>query len=724
MSIRFALRAVAAAALLTALVSTPARAEGLAAMPAPVDPESWTLPEWMTWDDYRPIPGINWNDDVHQPPVKLRAALILADFPDRTFIVSEPQGSTAIGLNGQHNPIDAGSIPREQLGDFYADFLIRKPQPLNHFHTVNEYWLEDSYGLIGVDATAFGPYTMSGKEHEYGVGGSDAGGGDEACPTGDSCGKNLDTEMITAALTDNVAGMTSGDVYAFRWLLHAGYDESGVWAEFGPMLFPTKEDVPASLGNPDPSKPNWMPTRYVEWTSFAAGEGVWSHAAPGVYSIQGENDGAAVFAHELSHIFGVLDNYNNPYANPVQRSYSGPWEMLSRGSFNGPGGAHNRWQIPPTLGATMGSHHMLRNKIRLGFMKPNEVLILPKQALAATGPVFATIFPRAYPLFPKTPDIGLHGVEILLPFDQAASCTVDERHDCDGGGYLSYTVEVVDRIGYDSFTPDSGVLIAKNKDAVDLAPFIWVIDAHPQDINTRMAPPPNQARAIFDYYQPVTVPEPLAFATKGEKVPITLGDPRQLADALFKAGTGHGVVSEYRDEANGLHFYILGTQLDIRGVRTYRVAIRSLAGAGAAVHGLELVSSKSGSAAPGRVAESLITLRNTGSDTDLVRVSAQHSLGWTTQVQHHVYEIPAGSSIDVPVYVAVPDAADKAGGELLVSAVSELSTPAAVSTRLEMRPAKSARLADGRFGGAMPAGLLLGLMWLAWGRARFTHKTR
>lgn len=707
------------AALLSLLVTTQSHAEGLAAMPAPVDPESWTLPEWMTWDDYRPVPGINWNDDVHQPAVKLRAALILADFPDRPFIVGQPQGSEIIGLNGQHNPIGAGAIPREQIGDFYADFLIRKPQPLNNFHTVNEYWLEDSYGVIGVDATAFGPYTMSGKEHEYGVGGGDAGGGDEACPSGDTCGQNLDTEMIQAALADNVGGMIMNqEAYAFRWLLHAGYDESGLWAEFGPMLFPTKEDVPASLGNPDPTKPNWMPTRYVEWTSFAAGEGVWSHAAPGVYSIQGENDGAAVFAHELSHIFGVLDNYNNPYAVPVQRSYTGPWEMLSRGSFNGPGGAHNRWQIPPTLGATMGSHHMLRNKIRLGFMKPNEVLVLPKQALAATGPVFATIYPRAYPLFPKTPDIGLHGVEILMPYDLSPACTIEERHDCDGGGYLSYTVEVVDRIGYDSFTPDHGVLIAKNKDAVDLAPFEWAIDAHPEDINTRVAPAPNQAKAIFDYYKPVSVPEPFAFATKGEKVPITLGDMRQLADALFHAGTGDGVVSEYTDAANGLHFYVLGTQLDIRGVRSYRVAIRSLDGAGSAKRGLELAAAKAGSAAPGRVAESIITLRNTGDATDLVRVRASHALGWTTQLQHNVIEIPAGATVDVPVYVAVPASADKAAGELIVSAVSELDAATTLDSRVALLPAKSSALNGGRFGGALAPLLLLPLLAAALRRRR------
>jgi M6 family metalloprotease-like protein len=702
------------ASALLAVVAVAHAQDGLDKMPDPVDPESWVLPEWMTWDDYRPIPGVDWNDPARQPAKKLRSALILGDFADRDFIVTMPENSDIFGLNGVHNPIGVGSIPRDQVGDFYADFLIRRPQELNHFHTVNEYWLEDSYGLIGVDATAFGPYRMQFKEHQYGLG-ADAGGAGDACPSGDECSQDFDTELIQASLADVTAGiaLNGGEDYDFRFLLHAGYDESGTWQQFGPMIFPTPDDVAESLGNPDDSKPNFASTRYVPWTSFAAAEGIWSHALPGVTSTQGENDGAAVFAHELSHIFGVLDNYNNPYADPVRRSYSGLWEMLSRGAFNGPGGVHNRWQIPPTLGATMGSHHMLRNKIRLGFMKPNEVVVLPKQALAATGPLFVTIFPRAYPLFPITPDIGLHGIEILLPRDMTPACSVAEKHDCDGGGYLSYTVEVVDRIGYDSFTPDYGVLIAKNKDLVDLAPFIWVIDAHPQDINTRVAPPPNEQRAIFDYYLPTVVPEILKFPDSGEQVPITLGDARQLADALFKAGTGEGVVSEYVDEPNGLHFYVLGTQLDVRGVRTYRVAVRSLEGAGPAARALVLAGSAAGRAAPGRVAVATFRVTNTGGATDLVRLSATHHLGWTTQLQHAVIEVAAGETAEVPVYVQVP--ADAASGEYAVqfSAASETAREALIQATAPLEVSGSAaRSGTTRFGGALGISLLIVLLTL------------
>jgi len=35
------------------------------------------------------------------------------------------------------------------------------------------------------------------------------------------------------------------------------------------------------------------------------------------------------------------------YSVPPRRAYTGPFRMLDRGSFDGPGGAHTRWQIPP-----------------------------------------------------------------------------------------------------------------------------------------------------------------------------------------------------------------------------------------------------------------------------------------------------------------------------------------------------------------------------------------
>ena len=471
---------------------------------------------------------------------------------------------------------------------------------------------------------AFGPYRTDRPEYQYGLA---EFGQESACPNGETCDGDFDTELLAKSAPDVEAAQVTrgGRDYDFRFLLHAGYDESGVWQELGEMRFQNKEDVTEPFGNPDPSKPNWAPTRYVPWTSFYAARGIWSHAIPGVQATEGENDGASVYAHEFSHILGVLDNYNNSYASPPQREYSGPWDMMSRGSFNGPGGSHNRWQIPPTLGATMGSQHMLRDKLRMGFLKPGEVQFIDRNALAATGPVFADVWAREIPLGPGTGRTGLHGLMLTLTGgDKTPSCTVEEDWRCDGGGYENYTLEVVDRMGTDSFTPDHGVLIAKNKTA-ELAPWKWVIDAHPEDIDK------------VDFLRP-----------DGTPVKVTKGDYRQLADALFHAGTGPGVVSEYEDEPNRLHFYVLGTKRDADGVLSYRVAVRSLDGAGPATRGVAASEADASPASPGRVAIHRFRVTNTGAAEDLIRVKATTAGGWTTTLRRERARRPGRLHRDRP----------------------------------------------------------------------------
>jgi hypothetical protein len=66
-----------------------------------------------------------------------------------------------------------------------------------------------------------------------------------------------------------------------------------------------------------------------------------------------------------------------------------------------------------------------------------------------------------------------------------------------------------------------------------------VIEANPQDIN------------LTDYVLP-----------DGTKVPITIGDYRQLSEALFHSGTSSGSEYEYTDTANRLHFYITNVHRD------------------------------------------------------------------------------------------------------------------------------------------------------------------
>ncbi|WP_432876157.1 M6 family metalloprotease domain-containing protein [Kribbella sp. CA-245084] len=620
-------------------------------LPGPIDPQNWENPDHMTWDDYTKPPGTNWAD----PAVKgsqrtFKGALVLLDYPNQDFVITKPKGSTVFG-----NPSAAANgVPRDQVASFYHDFL-NKPEPLNHGHTLHEYWMEDSGGRYGVDLTAFGPYRMPGKSHEYGMEFQSPA----ECPAGDNCDRDIRTDGKAAWVADQGPEVPAG--YDFVFFLSAGQDESSTWQEFGMMKFPTKEDVTDDFGPPDPALPNWSDTRYVDWTSWAAGSSIWPNAGGGS-STQAESSGMGVFAHEFSHILGIGDNYNNPYGVPPRRSYTGIWEMLSRGSFNGPGGPHSRWMIPATGGASMGAQHMLRNKIKLQMVDEQNVLRLSREALASSGLVIANVTARS--VNPGAKDLSGINIELGGAGDLDAPCDAATDPLCDGRGYQNYTVEVVDRMGTDSFTPDSGVLLAKTKNQ-DRAPFEWVVDANPQDIN------------LTDYVLP-----------DGTKVPITIGDYRQLSDALFHAGTNSGSEYEYTDTANRLHFYITNIHRDGKGVLSYTVAIRSLDGSGAQRRGVRVLPTV---AKPDRsgVQTCNFSLTNTGKagttsgpeditqylKGDVYRLSAKAN-GWSIALPNALATANAGQQVTVPVYT-------KPGtgpiGKITLTATSE-SDPTKTST--------------------------------------------
>lgn len=617
-----------------------------AGSPAPIDPQNYELPDTMTWDDYTPIPGTHWADPSVSGSVRnFAGALVLVDFPNQPFVVTQPANSTIYG-----NPSTVHDLPRADVPGFYRDFL-NKPSPLNHGHTIHEYWMEDSGGRFGITLNSFGAYQMPANSHEYGIEDSMQRG--LGCPTGDTCGRDLRADARAAWIAD--VGAEVAARYDFVFFLAAGQDESSTWQEFGQMKFANKESVSDAFGPPDPALPNWNATRYVDWTSWQASSNIWPNAANGS-SLQAESSGMSTYAHEFSHILGVGDNYNNPYSVPARRDYSGPWEMLSRGTFNGPGGPHSRWLIPGTAGASMGAQHMLRNKMKLGIVDDGAVLRLSRAALADSGVVVARVTARE-----AEPGAGgLTGVTVRLDGgDHSPACDPDADPYCDGGGYDNYTLEVVDRMGFDSFTPDAGVLLAKTKDA-DSAPFIWTVDANPQDIDK------------VDFVLPDGTPQKM-----------TIGDYRQLSDALFHAGTDSGSQYEYADTANRLHFYVLDRQRDAAGVLSYTIAVRSLDGAGPAARGVA-VSPADAAVAPSGWARCTLDVRNTGraagagSGADVYRVSASAGTGWTTWLPRAVIAVPDGETAPADVYVQ--RAADTSSGTTVAVTVTSESDPAATDT--------------------------------------------
>jgi M6 family metalloprotease-like protein len=209
---------------------------------------------------------------------------------------------------------------------FYTDFFLT-PSELNHGQTINGYWMEQSRGRFGItEIDAYGPYRMPKPLWEYGLNEHDQ---DESTPDGTVAGSRMEPDV------DSLWAAEHGDIkgeYDAILRIYAGYDETSVWQEFGEMKFSTREDIPPEWGNPNPEKPRWVPTRYVEWTSWLAGAQQW-----GLSSMrQGESSGT--ITHELGRAVG----HDGP--GLVQRT-GRPAHALGRTADTGrrhAGGAHAR----------------------------------------------------------------------------------------------------------------------------------------------------------------------------------------------------------------------------------------------------------------------------------------------------------------------------------------------------------------------------------------------
>ena len=240
------------------------------------------------------------------------------------------------------------------------------------------------------------------------------------------------------------------------------------------------------------------------------------------------------------------------------------------------------------------------------------------------------------------------------------------------------------RIGYDSFTPDNGVLIAKNKDEENSSCgyncFTWVIDAHPEDSN------------MVDFKRP-----------DGTVVMRTIADYRQLNDALFHAGSASGSSCEWLDAANRLHFYVIDSKRDAFGILAYTVGVRSLDGSGPQQRGVAL---KAPPGPPPVVfpAEIGFVLTNTGEpaavkpdfaagassclDFDVYRLEATvDAPGWTAALANQLAAVKFGDSRNVFLRVSrVPGSAAAARVTLTARSESDPTQSAQVQVIIQEVP--------------------------------------
>jgi len=623
----------------------------------------------MTWDDYQPIPGKDWADPSLTPERGFKLAVLAMDFPDQPFVITLPRESDPFG-NPQVDP-----IAREDVPQFYADFFT-KPSEVNHGHTINGYWMEQSRGKFGItEVEVFGPYRMPKPRWVYGL---NEYGQEESTPDGSDVRGNRMEPDVDALWAEDV-GIPADSLrasYDAVLRMYASYDETGVWQEFGEMKFDTREDIPAEWGNPNPEMPRWAPTRYVEWTSWLAAAQQW-----GLSSMrQGENSGT--ITHELGHFaFRLPDLNNNPYVEPYRRVAAGTWDIMDRGCFNGPGGPHTRWVVPPVAGAAMPAGHMLKNQMENEFITEDQVLTLSRDGLAQSGLAVARVTARSVDPLPGT----FGGIVVRLDGADPQDRTPEDdpvTNPLSPGtpNYNAYSLEVVQRIGYDSYTPDHGVLLAKFKDSLrgrnggpnSFNSYIWVIDAHPEDIN------------MVDYVKP-----------SGEEVMRTIADYRQLNDALFHAGLDSGSDFEWEDPYNRLHFYVVDLEKNADGILSYTLAVKSLDGSGPQERGVGLEGSNQATVTSANTALTF-TLTNSGDavaldpalhpddatpflGSDVYRISAGvEGEGWSARLLNALAAVEAGGSSPVTVYVSAGAGAAPTG-TLTLTAVSE-SDPSVSAT--------------------------------------------
>ena len=164
---------------------------------------------------------------------------------------------------------------------------------------------------------------------------------------------------------------------------------------------------------------------------------------------------------------------------------------------------------------------------------------------------------------------------------------------------------------------------------------------------------------------------------------ISIGDYRQLVDALFHAGTRSGSEFEHIDEDNGLHFYVIDIHRDEQGVLRYTVGALALSGGSSSNYGVKMSQGKAGKIAKGATMCSF-ELTNSGSaesgtdsdlaeyvQSDIYRLEAEvQGEGWQVQLPNALATAEFGKSTMAKVAVGAGEHA-AAEATVLLTATSE-----------------------------------------------------
>jgi M6 family metalloprotease-like protein len=195
---------------------------------------------------------------------------------------------------------------------------------------------------------------------------------------------------------------------------------------------------------------DWKDYWSCEWWGFSlpTDDGVTLHRAS--VSPEESNPGqpsfVGVLAHEFGHDLGLPDLYDTSYSGEI---FVGDWGLMGSGSWNGP------------LGVGDSPAHMMGySKAFLGYVSGAQLVEAPLELSTIIDPL-------------EMSTSGVHLVKIPL------------------AGLKYYLIEVRQKIGYDTYLPDKGVLISYVDEGLSSGQgIVKVIDSHPDT--------PSKDDAAFD----------------------------------------------------------------------------------------------------------------------------------------------------------------------------------------------------------------------------------
>ena len=363
---------------------------------------------------------------------------------------------------------------------FYQDFL-NTPERRSTAATpsTSTGWRTPAAGTASTSA-AFGAYQMPAKSHEYGIEPSFQRGA--GCPAGDTCSTGHPHRRPRAPGSPTSA-RRSPTQYDFVFFLTAGQDESATWQEFGEMKFQTKEDVTDEFGPPDAGAAELEQRPATStWTSWQAGA---EHLAerrrrqldPGGELGHGRRTRTSSATSSASATTTTTRTRCRPAAPTAGPGTMSPRHVQRPGRpaqpLADPGRPAARRWARSTCCATRSSSASSTSS--------NVLRLVPRRRWPTPAWSWPRVTARAVaaPARPGSPASTSRWTTATC----SPPCDVADRPAAATAAATTTTrVEVVDRMGTDSFTPDTGVLLAKTKNA-DTAPFMWVVDANPQDID-------------------------------------------------------------------------------------------------------------------------------------------------------------------------------------------------------------------------------------------------